>query len=136
MWFTIAFFTYPIALFLVYKAFKDFEKNGLRNLVIAITIFILPISLLLFERNNLLEIEQDLIGTYISEKDTLTLNKSEFFLKSNFNVTNGSWELIANDNLQVRLTEQNKETKELKITYESGQTKLTIENTTYEKLTK
>jgi len=134
MWFTIAFFTYPIALFLVYNAFKDFKTKGLRNLIIATIIFIFPITLLLIERSNLLEIEQDLIGVYISENDTLTLDKNDFLIKSNSGVSHGFWELMANDNLYVRLTDQNNKTKELKIIFENGQPKLTQENTTYEKL--
>jgi hypothetical protein len=78
MWFTIAFLTYPIALFLVYNAFKDFKKKGLRNPIIETIIFIFPITLLLIERSNLLEIKQDLIGAYISENDTLLLTKITF----------------------------------------------------------
>lgn len=49
MWFTVAFITYPIALLLVYKAYKSYKPNGNRRLLFACLIFIIPMILLLFE---------------------------------------------------------------------------------------
>lgn len=134
MWFTIAFLTYPIALYLVYKAIKDYKINGVRNTIIAIIIFIFPITLLLIERSNLSEIEKDLIGMYVSETDTLTLNNKDYLLKSNLNNTIGLWEFIVHDKLYVRLIDSQNIKTELEITFKDEEPKLTNEKKTYEKI--
>lgn len=134
MWFTIAFFTYPIALFLTYKVFKNFKTNGLRNLLLASLIFTIPIILLIIEQNNLDEIESDLIGKYVSDNDTLIIHDKEYIYINKKNETFGLWELLTNDNLSIRLTDNQNKKMELKINYSDGQPVLNSEVTTYTKI--
>jgi hypothetical protein len=80
MWFTIAFFTYPIAFFLTFKAFKNYKTQRFRNLIIASLIFITPIILFLIELRNLNEVTSDLKGIYVSHLDSLIITENKFIL--------------------------------------------------------
>lgn len=134
MWFTVAFITYPIALLLVYKAYKNYKSNGNRRLFFACLIFITPMILLVFERNNLKEINSELNGIYISSNDTLFINNNRFVLKGNLNKTIGNWELLNQDELSIILKDEKEKTIELKIIYEKGKIKLADKTKTYTKL--
>lgn len=134
MWFTVAFITYPIALLLVYKACKNYKSNGNRRLFFACLIFITPMILLVFERNNLKEINSELNGIYISSNDTLFINNNRFVLKGNLNKTIGNWELLNKDELSIILKDEKEKTIELKIIYEKGKIKLADKTKTYTKL--
>ena len=134
MWFTIAFFTYPFALFLIYKGIKNYKTNGLRNLFFSILIFVFPIILLLVEQRNLDEIKSDLIGNYVSNGDTLIIHKSKYVFRSKGVQTFGIWELITDDNLGIRLTNKQNKNVELRINYSDGQPILKNEVKTYTKI--
>ncbi len=134
MWFTIAFFTFPIAFFLTYKGFKNYKTHGLRNLLIASLIFTVPIVLLLIERHNLNEITSDLKGIYVSGSDSLFISENEFILKNTTENKVGKWELMTYDNLTILLTDEQTKTNELKIIYKDGRPNLTNEKSNYLKL--
>lgn len=134
MWFTIAFFTYPIAFFLTYKAFLNYKPNGLRNLSVACIIFIIPIILLFIERKNLREIESEIEGIYTSGKDTLIIFENNYISKDTIDTRIGKWELNADDNLSIQLTDKKNHSTYLKIGFNDDKVHLTGENSHYLKL--
>lgn len=134
MGFTIAFFTYPIALFFIYKATKSFKTNGPRNLLFSGLIIVFPVILLLMEHNNLNEIKTELIGSYVSDNDTLIIEENGYTFKNKEIQNNGQWNIVSNDELSVCLiVDQNKKI-EFKITYIDGFPVLQKEATIYTKI--
>lgn len=134
MWFTIAFFTYPIAFFLTYKACKNYKINGTINLLIAILIFIISIDLLLIELHNLKEIRSELKGIYVSGIDSLFIYDNEFVHKNTLEKRVGKWDLTANDDLYILLTDKQNISNELEISYKDGKPNLVNEKFNFLKL--
>jgi hypothetical protein len=134
MWFTIAFFTYPIAFFLTFKAFKNYKTQRFRNLIIASLIFITPIILFLIELRNLNEVTSDLKGIYVSHLDSLIITENKFILIGKTGKKMGTWELIDYDDLSICLTDEQSKTNELQIIYKAGKPSLTNEKSNYFKL--
>jgi hypothetical protein len=121
MWFTIAFFSYPIAFILLFMGITKYNNSGKTKIILAVIILIIPIILAFLEFKNLDQINQELIGTYYYNKDTLVLNKDETFaLKSNNNLKIGKWNLEANDQLIVILNIDEKKTIEMSLNYIDG----------------
>ncbi len=121
MWFTIAFFSIPIAFFLLYRGLTEYSKNGKTKIAWAIVLVLIPIIFAVIEIGNIKQINQELIGTYYSTNDTLVLNNDKSFsLKSIDSLVIGEWELETNDKLIVSLNSDGKKLIEMGLTYVDG----------------
>jgi hypothetical protein len=98
-----------------------YSNKGKSKITLAIIILIIPIILALIEFNNLDQINQELIGTYYNNKDTIVLKKDETFaFKSNDNLKIGKWNLEANDQLIVNLNIDGKKFIDMSVGYIDG----------------
>jgi len=121
MWFTIAFFSIPIAVFLIYRGLTDYRKNGRTKITWAIILVLIPIILAVIEVRNINQIDQELIGTYFSTNDTLVLIKDKTFtLKLDDSLFIGKWELETTDKLIVNLNIAEKKFIDMSIIYIDG----------------
>jgi hypothetical protein len=121
MWFTVAFFSIPIAVFLMYRGITKYGKNGKTKIIWAIVLILIPIILVVIEIRGVKQIDQELIGTYYSDNDTLLLNKDKTFaLKSTTSLLIGQWDLEAEDKLIVTLNKDGKKFIDMGLTYIDG----------------
>ncbi len=121
MWFTFAFFSIPVAIFLLYKGLTVSNKNSKAKILWAIVLILIPIILGYIEKKNVEEIQKDLIGTFYFKDTTLILNQNKAFLLINLDsiIERGQWEFNTNDRLIVSLKDNDNVT-ELELIYKNG----------------
>jgi hypothetical protein len=124
MWFTIACFTIPYALYLFYRGLADYRKKRRLKLVGAFSLLFITTIIAIIEIKNIRQIKQELTGTYYSINDTLMLQKDESFrLKSSDSIIIGRWEFDP-DNMNLSLNSDGRQMIEMSITYKDGLTLL------------
>jgi len=122
MWFTILFFSWPIGLVLFYRTVKNPDGRRSRKIGLALLLLILPFPLLVLERHNLLEIEKDAKGQFISGADSLLLDSNSNYRILAANKSRlGTWSFEVFDDPVIVLKTDDSDDITLSITYDNGE---------------
>jgi hypothetical protein len=118
MWFTFGFFSIPIALLILLRIFTGTAGRVKLNAFVAISLIVIPVILFFAEHSTLKRLENDLIGNFVFESDTVKLREDEscVFVSDEFEV-NGNWEILNIDDFVVMMNLSNNNNHMFRVRY-------------------